>query len=457
MSGPSPAAAAAPPGIEVHDRAPRRSIAIIGSGVAGLTATHHLAPHHDVTLFEAADRPGGHVNTVDLEIDGTTHAVDTGFIVFNRLNYPVLYGLFDELGVESQPTSMSFSVRCDVTGLEYDGTSIDRLFAQRRNLASPRFLGMIRDILRFNREAAAVLGGDRPDGRSVEQYVREERYGSTFVEHYLVPMGASLWSCPPGTFRRFPIAFVVEFMRHHVMLSIAGRPEWRTVIGGARTYVRRIVERLGDRFRPSTPIRSIERSAGGTVVRSERYGTETYNHVVIACHSDTALALLADADPVEREVLSAIRYQRNEAVLHTDPSVLPRRRKAWAAWNYHRPLRPDRDDRRRDGRRRRIDADVSEQPVSVTYHMNILQRLATDVPVNVTLNDPGTVDPARVAARIEYHHPVFTPEARIAQGRRDELVDRDGRSFCGAYWGFGFHEDGARSALPVVRALGVEA
>ncbi len=409
-------------------------VAIIGAGISGLVTAHLLAPEHDLIIFEAGDYPGGHTNTVDVELDGQRLAVDTGFIVFNELNYPNFVRLLDDLGVASQPSSMSFSVRCDQTGLEYNGTSLNRLFAQRRNLFRPWFHRMVADILRFNREAPKLLSEDAAD-LTVEAFLAEGRYGPHFAEHYLVPMGSAIWSCPAQRFREFPIRFVVEFFDHHRMLSVSGRPLWRVIKGGSRSYVQALIRPFANRIRLGCAVRAVSRHSDAVEIIDSTGRTERFDQVILACHADQALALLQDPSPLEREVLSSFPYQENEAVLHTDASVLPRRRRAWAAWNYHR----------RAGR---------GDSIAVTYNMNILQSLPSEQVVCVTLNEEQDIDPRRVIDRFTYHHPVYTARGVAARQRHHELIDVNRTSYCGAYWGYGFHEDGVNSALAVSRAFG---
>ncbi|MCA9295144.1 MAG: FAD-dependent oxidoreductase [Phycisphaerales bacterium] len=411
----------------------RPRLAIIGAGISGLVCAHRLQKEWDITLFEAADRIGGHTHTVDVRLDNETQAIDTGFIVFNELNYPRFSSLLNELGVASHPTEMSFSVRCDLTGLEYNGTGFAGLFAQRRNLVRPSFHRMLRDIVRFNRECLEVL--DASDDLTVGEYVKKRGYGDAFVEQYLIPMGASIWSAPAGTFRAFPIRFVVEFFHNHVMLSLRGRPQWRVVTGGSQRYVDAILDRFTGRVMTSSPVQHLRRTPeGNEVIFNDQ--RESFDHVIFACHSDQALSILGhDASRDERALLSAFPYQTNEAVLHTDTSVLPKRRRAWAAWNYHR-------------RATAIDA-----PVAITYNMNILQRLTSSRTWCVTLNDSANIDPARIIGRFTYDHPIYTSGRADAQQRHRDLIDVNGRSFCGAYWGYGFHEDGVSSALRICAAL----
>ena len=405
-------------------------VAIVGTGIAGNVAARELRREHEITVFEANAHIGGHTHTHEVEVDGRAVNVDTGFIVFNRRTYPRFSALLDELGVASQESSMSFSVRCEASGLEYNGTSLDGLFAQRRNLLRPSFLGMVADILRFNREAPRLLeqpGGERP----LAQVLAEGRYGRAFIDQYLVPMGAAIWSTDPARMLSFPARFFVRFLHNHGMLTVEDRPVWRTVTGGSARYVERLVQPFRDRIRLSTPVESIRRVAGGVLVKPREAAPIPFDAVFLACHSDQALRLLADPTPAERSVLGAIGYSTNEAVLHTDERWLPRSRRAWAAWNYHRVPEPG-------------------APIALTYNMSILQRLDTARPLLVTLNRGEHIDPARVMRRVTYHHPLFTPAAVAAQARHAEL-DRDRTFYCGAYWRYGFHEDGMWSALEAVR------
>jgi len=407
-------------------------IGIIGTGIAGLTAAHRLRGRHELTLFEAGSWVGGHSHTVDVTVDGRDFAVDTGFIVFNRFNYPLFTKLLDELDVPSQPTTMSFSVKCDRTGLEYGSASFDTLFADRRNLVRPGFLGMLNDVRRFLR--AARSEGLPVDTETVAQYVERRGFGQPFVDHFLVPLGSSLWSSPPRQFLTFPMRFVIEFLGNHSMLQMGGQPVWRVVVGGSRRYVSRITHGLSDRIHLNTPIGRVERHPTHVRLVDADGAESRFDHVVIACHADQALAMLADATPVERDLLSKFPYQKNDVVLHTDESVLPTNRRAWASWNYHVPLE-ERD------------------TVSVTYNMNRLQTLESSSTINVTLNDPGSVREDRVLARFVYDHPLFVPGRDAAQRRHHAVAAARRTSFCGAYWGFGFHEDGVRSGTAVAQAI----
>ncbi len=407
-------------------------IAVIGSGIAGLASSWLLSRRHEVTLYEANDYLGGHTHTHDIELDGRHYAVDTGFIVHNPRHYPLLTQLFDELGVATQDTTMSFSVHSAASGLEYNATSLDALFCQRRNLLSPRFLGMLHDLARFYREAPALLEGADP-GPALGDWLAERRYGAAFRDEHLVPMASALWSAPPAQILSFPARYLVQFMANHQMLQVSGRPAWRVVRGGSATYVRALRHRWQVRERLNCPVHAIRRDALGATVASGA-GSERYDQVVLACHSDQALALLADPSDAERAILSAIPYQANDVVLHTDATLLPRRRKAWAAWNAFIPREPG-------------------APCTVSYCMNLLQGLDAPVPLVVTLNRSAAVDPAKVLRRLRYQHPVYTHAAVAAQHRKAEIQGVNRTWFAGAYWGWGFHEDGMRSAVDVAAAL----
>jgi predicted NAD/FAD-binding protein len=406
-------------------------IAIVGAGIAGLTAAYRLQAGHDVTVFEAGRYAGGHTNTVDVTLDGRTYAIDTGFIVFNSLHYPRFTELLNDLGVSSQPTDMSFSVRSDRSGLEYASRSLNTLFAQRRNVFRPGFARMLRDIVRFHRDARAGRPGDRT---TVADYVAERGYSAGFLDDYLTPLGASLWSSPPATFRGFSMRFVIEFLENHALLQLAGQPVWRVITGGSRTYVDALRARFRGRLWLGRPVVRVDRRPDGAVVIDAEGERARFDHVVFACHADQALRMLSAPTAAEREILGAFPYQRNDVLLHTDTTVLPRLRRAWASWNYHVPA-------------------IERDAVSVTYQMNRLQRLAGPHQFNVTLNDAGLVRPDRVLARFVYEHPLFVPGRDAAQRRHAELIGPNRSSFCGAYWGYGFHEDGVRSGLAIAGAL----
>ncbi|AUZ54067.1 NAD(P)/FAD-dependent oxidoreductase [Stenotrophomonas acidaminiphila] len=409
-------------------------IAVVGSGIAGLASAWLLSQAHEVVLFEAADYLGGHTHTHDVSVGGRPYAVDTGFIVHNPDHYPLLTRLFQALEVQTQPTTMSFSVHNGRSGLEYNATSLDALFCQRRNLLSPRFLGMVRDLFRFYRQAPALLEGDGP-GPGLGEWLQANGYGAAFRDEHLVPMASALWSSPPRQILQFPARYLVQFMANHQMLQVSGRPQWRVVRGGSARYVDALRARWTVQERLACPVRAIHRH-GDRVSVDSAAGSEVFDQVVLACHSDQALALLADASDNEQAILGAIGYQPNEVVLHTDASLLPRRRKAWAAWNAFVPG----------------DADA---PCTVSYCMNLLQGLDAPEPLVVTLNRSEAVDPARVLRRLAYQHPVYTPQSVAAQQRRAVIQGQNRTWFAGAYWGWGFHEDGMRSAVDVAAGLGV--
>ena len=408
-------------------------LAIVGTGIAGLAAAHRLHPSHDITVFEAGDHIGGHTHTHDIELGGRNWAIDTGFIVFNDWTYPNFIALMNELGVESQPSSMSFSVRCEKTGLEYNGTTLNTLFAQRRNLFSPSFHRMIRDILRFNREAPGFLEtGD--DHTRLGDYLSAQGYRQEFREHYIIPMGAAIWSAAPGDMLDFPARYFIRFFHNHGMLSVDERPQWRVIRGGSRSYVEPLTAPFRERIHLNTPVMRIVRDEQGVTVQTATGSEARFDAVVLACHSDQALAMLDEPTQAEREILGAIPYQENETILHTDASVLPRARRAWAAWNYHIP---------REARDR----------VAVTYDMNILQGLEAPETFCVSLNYRDRIDPARILKRLTYHHPAYTPAGIAAQARHAEISGVNRTYYAGAYWGFGFHEDGVKSGLRVAEQI----
>lgn len=416
----------------------RQRIAVIGAGVSGLTAAWLLSEHHDVQLFEAGDYAGGHTNTEMVHAGGKEWPVNTGFIVFNDWTYPNFIRLMDRLGVASEVSDMSFSVDCHANGLQYNGTSLNSLFAQRSNLLNLPFLKMIREILRFNRETRADLAsGAINDEETLGEYLNRNRYSRYFRNYYIVPMGAAIWSAPEIVLERFPIRFFLQFFNNHGMLSVDDRPTWRVISGGSAQYVTKMMDRLGERTHLNSPVTSVTRLPD-KVLLSARDQEHEFDQVIFGCHSDQALAMLSDPTDAERSILGAIAYQRNDVVLHTDRSVLPSNRRAWAAWNYFIPAH-------------------STEPVSVTYNMNILQNFR-DAPETfcVTLNRSQDIASDRVIKRFDYAHPVFTLEAVAAQNRYQEIGNRNRSHFCGAYWFNGFHEDGVRSALRVTSDFGVE-
>jgi len=417
----------------------RRRVAVIGSGISGLAAAYRLSGQAHVTLYEAGEHFGGHAHTVDVTLDGVTHGVDTGFLVFNHRTYPNLVRLFAELGVETAASEMSFSVQVPDTRLEWSGCDLNTVFAQRSNLLRPRFLGMLADILRFNRLATrlAESGSEVELTESIGEFLDRHRFGPTFREGYFLPMIGCIWSCPTDQMLQFPVATMIRFCHNHGLVQVTGRPQWHTVRGGSKHYVDAMLRKIPD-ARLRTPVRAVSRRPGGHGVSvSTAHGSEHFDDVILACHSDQSLALLSDASPEEAAVLGAIRYHPNHAVLHTDVRLLPRRSLAWAAWNYERAT----------------DAGRERAGVCLHYLINRLQPLPWATPVVVSLNPERAPDPATVIGRYDYSHPVFDRAAVDAQHRLPALQGRGGVWFCGAWTRYGFHEDGLSSALAVVRQL----
>ena len=418
----------------------RRRVAIVGSGVAGLSVAWSLQDLADLTLFESAGRFGGHARTVDVALEGRSAPVDTGFLVFNHRTYPGLTALFDQLGVRTAPSDMSLSVQRPADQFEWCGSTLDTVFAQRGNLLRPRFWGMLADLQRFNRIATAAVTGQQPiePTLSLGGFLAEQALGEAFRDDYLLPMVASIWSCPTEQMLQFPVASLFRFCHNHGLLQVTDRPQWRTVVGGSRDYVARIVRSIAD-VRLNTPVRRVRRvpphsGEAGVWVHTDR-GEERFDEVVLACHSPQALAMLDSPAADERAILGAISYQRNTAVLHTDASLLPSRRKAWAAWNFEAGAR--------NGR----------QSVCLHYLLNRLQPLPWSTPVIETLNPLRWPDEAKVLDSCEFEHPVFDVPAVAAQKRLPSIQGRSGVWFCGAWAGHGFHEDGLQSGLAVARDL----
>ena len=415
-------------------------IAVVGSGISGLTSAYLLSRKHEVHLFEAADYIGGHTHTVDVETPSGRHAIDTGFIVFNDWTYPNFIRLLSRLGVESQPTAMSFSVKAEGRDFEYTGTKFNGLFAQRLNLVRPSFIRMIRDILRFNRESLETL--DRPDeGETLGRYLARHEYGREFKEHYIIPMGAAIWSASSRQMEDFPVQYFVRFFKNHGLLSVDERPQWRVVRSGSRSYLPAITNPFAERIHLRSPVRAIERERNGVLLVVEGMDGRQqirFDEVILSCHSDQAVRILGQgASAEERQILSAFAYQPNSTVLHTDTRVLPRRGRAWAAWNYWIPSN-------------------ARDKVAVTYDMNLLQGLKTPETFCVSLNLDEKIDPARVLARFVYDHPVYTAAAVVAQARWHEISGVNHTHFAGAYWGFGFHEDGVKSGVRIAQRFGEE-
>jgi predicted NAD/FAD-binding protein len=407
-------------------------IAIVGSGVSGLAAAHRLHRDHDVTIYEAGDHAGGHSHTVDVAADGRHFAVDTGFIVYNERNYPQFTGLLAGLGVATQPADMSFSMRCASSGLEYAGSSPNTLFAQRSNLWSPAFWRMLAGILRLNRQAGALA--DCAEGVTLGEFLGRAGLAGPVVEDYLLPMAGAIWSARPAAILDFPARHFGRFFRNHGLLGVTGRPQWRTVTGGSREYVRALVGPFRGRLRLRTPVEWVRRLPGEVLVKPRGEHAHPFDAVVFACHSDQALALLKDPTPAEHDILGAIPFQENDTVLHTDERLLPRRRLARAAWNYHR-----------------FAGDTGR--VTVTYDLTLLQRLPTRRRFLVTLNATDAIDPAKVIRRMTYAHPVYDVRSMAAQARWREINGPGRTWYCGAWWGYGFHEDGVRSGFAVANAI----
>jgi predicted NAD/FAD-binding protein len=412
-------------------------IAVIGSGISGLTCAYLLSRRHEVHLFEAADYIGGHTHTVDVEVGSGGYAVDTGFIVFNDWTYPKFIELMTRLRVPLQPTTMSFSVKTETKDFEYNGTDLNGLFAKRSHLFNPRFLRMVREILRFNREAPAVL--EQPSSEtSLGAYLRSNGYSAEFRDHYIVPMGAAIWSASRRQMEEFPIQYFVLFFKNHGMLSVDHRPQWRVIQGGSRSYIPAITAGWRERLHLRSPIHAVRRGESGVTLKTggDSPAEARFDEAIFACHSDQTLKILGEsATPEERRVLSAFAYQPNTTVLHTDIRVLPKRKRAWAAWNYFVPAR-------------------EQESVAVSYNMNFLQSIRAPETFCVSLNMGRQIDPSKVLRKFVYHHPIYTHAAVHAQKEWSRISGVDRLHFCGAYWGFGFHEDGVKSGLRVAERLG---
>lgn len=410
----------------------KQNIAIIGSGISGLTSGYVLSQKHNVTLFEANDYLGGHTNTENINLGGKSYPVNTGFIVFNDWTYPNFIKLMDQLGVKSEASEMSFSVRDENTGLEYNGTTLNSLFAQRLNLFKPAFIKMILDILKFNKQTVAALENNEiKEGQTLGEFVEKYGYGRMFINQYIVPMGSAIWSASVDVMMDFPLKFFLQFFNNHGMLSVDERPQWRVISGGSKSYVEPIIENFKQNIHLNTPVQRVKRFDDHVEITTVKGDKHSFDQVIFACHSDQALSLLEDASADEHQVLGAIPYQMNDVVLHTDERLMPKKKLAWAAWNYHIPQRH------------------SEHGM-VTYNMNILQNF-DDAPETLllTLNRSQEIDPNKIIKQYQYAHPVFTLDGMTAQGRHSEVSNQNRTHFCGAYWFNGFHEDGVNSALRV--------
>lgn len=419
----------------------KQRIAIVGSGISGLTCAHLLHNTHDITLFEANDYIGGHTATIDVEVNHRQYAIDTGFIVFNDWTYPNFLKLLSRLNVAKQPTQMSFSVKNLAERLEYNGHTINTLFAQRRNLLSPRFWGLVLDILRFNKLCKeAITRQDAAKGQTLQDFLSHHGFRELFIDNYIYPMCAAIWSASLESIKSFPLRFFLQFFNNHGLLNVTDRPQWYTLIGGSRSYVKPLTEGYEDRIRLSCPVHSVRKSSEGyEVVFGDDKNVEKFDHVILACHSDQSLAMLDKPTETQKQVLGNIAYAPNDVVLHTDTSVLPKRPLAWASWNYLLTGEPEEKSR----------------PATLTYNMNILQCIESDTTFCVTLNANDKIAEDKILRRFRYAHPQFNNATIEAQSNRHQICGIDGLHFCGAYWYNGFHEDGVKSALDVCQRFGV--
>lgn len=418
----------------------KKQIAIIGTGISGLTCAHMLHDKHDISVFEANDYIGGHTHTVDVTVPEGDFAIDTGFIVFNDWTYPNFIKLMNKIGVVSQPTEMSFSVTNASEDFEYNGHDLNSLFAQRRNLFRPRFLLMLRDIVRFNKLCKDPNTLAQAGNQTLWSFIKKHRFGDTFAFQYILPMCAAIWSTSLEDIKAFPLRFFIQFFSNHGLLNIADRPQWHTIIGGSREYIAPLTQGFGDNIHLNTPVLSVERTEDNKFAVQTSNDTLLFDEVIFACHSDQALKILGgNATDLQRAVLGNIQYSDNEVVLHTDTALLPKRKLAWASWNYA------------------LSADPAshERPATVTYNMNILQCLQADTTFLVTLNNTPAIDKSKILQTFHYAHPQFNQQSIAAQQRRNEICGQDGMHFCGAYWYNGFHEDGVRSALDVCQRFDV--
>lgn len=415
-------------------------IAIIGSGISGLTCGYYLHQEHDITIFEANDYIGGHTATIDVERKGRTYAVDTGFIVYNDRTYPNFISMMNEIGVTGTPTQMSFSVSNQSNGLEYNGHTLSTLFAQKRNFLNPKFYHFIYEILRFNKLAKKAVDENDWVEQTLGDFLQQNRFSHYFTDNYILPMGAAIWSSTLADMRAFPLQFFLNFFLNHGLLDITDRPQWYVINGGSKAYIDPLTKGFKDNIRLNSPVESVERRHGGVLIKS-RHGMEHFDAVVFACHSDQALRLLSDPSEKEQSLLSDMQYQANEVVLHTDTRLLPEKRAAWASWNYLLS-----------------GEDGEEQSLpSLTYNMNILQHIESDETFCVSLNSSDKIDASKVIRQFTYHHPVFTKESHEAQKQKTSIDGLNSTWYCGAYWYNGFHEDGVRSAIEAVEGIRMQA
>ncbi len=411
-------------------------IAIIGTGISGLTCGYHLHKEHDVTVFEANDYIGGHTATIDVELENKTYAVDTGFIVYNDRTYPNFIQMMNEIGVKGLPTQMSFSVRNDANGLEYNGHTVTTLFAQKRNWFNPKFYSFIFEILKFNKAVKQVVELNKGQQQTLGEFLNTQGFSDYFCDNYILPMGAAIWSSTLADMRAFPLDFFARFFLNHGLLDVTNRPQWYVIEGGSRAYVEPLISGFKDRIRLSTPVESVTRDSSGVVIKANG-SVERFDHVVFACHSDQAMALLQDASLTETDILTGLEYQENEVILHYDEELLPKSKAAWASWNYRLSGGQDEQERR----------------PTLTYNMNILQHIESPKTFCVSLNSSEQISPDKILRTFHYDHPVFNQKSLASQKRRNEINGINQTWFCGAYWYNGFHEDGVRSALDVVKGL----
>lgn len=417
----------------------KKNIAIIGTGISGLTCAHLLSKKHAVTVYEANDYIGGHTATKDVIVDGKSYAIDTGFIVFNDWTYPNFIKLMEQLGVAKQATEMSFSVTHLGTNIEYNGHNINTLFAQRRNWLRPRFWRIVKDILAFNKACKALVDTHTEvPAVTLYEFIQQQKLSEDFSQHYILPMCAAIWSASIEQTKQFPLAFFLKFFNNHGLLNIKDRPQWYTLIGGSRSYIQPLVANFKDNIRLNTAVTKVKRVNGQLEVTDNQGQQTLFDEVIFACHSDQALAMLDSPSPQQRSILSAIPYAQNDVVLHTDTTQLPKRKLAWASWNY-----------RINGAK-----DEQQKPATVTYDMNILQCIDAPVTFCVSLNNDD-IDNSKVLGRYQYSHPQFSETMVAAQQARSQICGVDQLHFCGAYWYNGFHEDGVRSALDVCARFGV--
>ncbi|KIF49323.1 NAD(P)/FAD-dependent oxidoreductase [Vibrio owensii] len=414
----------------------RKKIAIVGTGISGLTCGYYLHKEHDVTLFEANDYIGGHTATVDVSLDGKEYAIDTGFIVYNDRTYPNFIKMMNEIGVEGLPTQMSFSVRNDGNGLEYNGHTVSTLFAQKRNWANPKFYRFIFEILRFNKLAKRFANDPSTQSQTLGAFLDEHKFSAFFSDNYILPMGAAIWSSTLADMHAFPLMFFLRFFLNHGLLDVTNRPQWYVIKSGSRSYIPPLTKGFAENIRLNSPVEKVIRNEKGVGVQVLGE-TNWFDDVIFACHSDQAMRMLEDISPIEQEILGDMTYQANEVVLHTDTGLLPKRKAAWASWNYL--LEGSEDEQQR--------------LPSLTYNMNILQHVQSEHTFCVTLNSTNQINPNKILRSFTYHHPVFTTESIAAQQRKDEVQGKQSTWFCGAYWYNGFHEDGVRSAIDVVKGL----